>query len=68
MDADAGALGGAFNDDARDAGLGQTFFQILAQLQILLQEIAVLIPGVPAGIPGSVDPQPEADGIDLLTH
>ena len=36
--------------------------------ELLVQQIGVVAVGVPAGIPGPVDAEPQSDRIDLLTH
>src|SRR3546814_11215723 len=56
VDGDAGLLGRPFDDDAGDAGLGQTLLEILADLQILVQQTGILlVAGIPARVPGAVD-------------
>src|SRR5262249_1151172 len=43
--------------------------QLLADLHVLVQQLAVLaLARVPARIPGAVDAEPQADRIDLLSH
>src|SRR3546814_9771169 len=69
VDGDAGLLGRPFDDDAGDAGLGQTLLEILADLQILVQQTGILlVAGIPARVPGAVDAEAEPDRIDFLTH
>src|SRR5215467_8728855 len=55
--------------DIRYRRLLEILHQLLADLHILVQQLAVLVlAGVPARIPGAVDAEPQADWIDLLTH
>ncbi len=59
----------ALDQDARDAGLQQALAQELAQLDVLVEQPAVVLPfGEPAAVPGAVDAEPKPDRIDLLTH
>src|SRR3546814_4988952 len=69
VDGDAGLLGRPLDDDAGNAGLGQTLLEILADLQILVQQTGILlVAGIPARVPGAVDAEAEPDRIDFLTH
>jgi hypothetical protein len=53
----------------RDAGLLEFFIRILADLQVLMQQLAVFgIVCVPAAVPRAVDAETQADRIDFLTH
>src|SRR5262249_24094876 len=55
--------------DLRHRRLLEILHQLLADLHILVQELPVLaLARVPARIPGTVDAEPQADRIDLLTH
>src|SRR5262249_34093506 len=59
----------ALDHDARHRRLLELRVQLLADLGVLVEELAVLVlAGVPARIPGTVDPEAQADRIDLLTH
>ena len=69
MDRDAALLVRTLDHDARHAGLLQPFAQMLADLDVFLEELAVvLLARIPPGIPGTVDAEAQADRIDLLTH
>src|SRR6185369_14063953 len=69
MDRHTGALGRTLDDDLGDARLAQPLAQHLADVDVLMEHLGVFAAlGVPPGIPGAVDAEPEADGIDLLTH
>src|SRR5258705_6112175 len=59
----------ALDHDARDRRLLELLVQLLADGDVLVQELAVLaLARIPAGVPGAVDPETQADRIDLLTH
>ena len=68
VDGDARLLGRPLDDDAADAGLGQALLQKLAQAQILVQQVCIVLVGEPARIPGAVDAEAQPDRIDLLAH
>ena len=69
MDRDAALLVRALDDDARHAGLLELVAQVFADLDVFLQELAVLLLArVPARVPGAVDAEAQPDRIDLLTH
>ena len=69
MDGDAALLVRALDHDLRDRGLLEFLLKILADLDVLMQQLAVLA-GVrePARIPGAVDAEAQTDRIDFLTH
>src|SRR6266550_3943559 len=69
MDGHAALLVWTFDHDPGDGRLLQFLVQDLADLDILVQQLAVLVlAGEPTGIPGPVDPETQSDWIDLLTH
>src|SRR6185437_13645537 len=69
VDRDAALLVRTFDHDARHRGLLQFLVQDLADLDVLVQQLAVFgLAGEPARIPGPVDAETQADRIDLLTH
>src|SRR5829696_943775 len=69
VDGDAGALGRTLDDDLGHARLAQPLAQHLADVDVLVEHLGIFAAfGVPPGVPGAVDAEPEADGIDLLTH
>ena len=53
---------------ARHAGAAQLAVQMLAQLQVFMQQLRIIGAGEPAAVPGAVDAEPEPDRIDLVTH
>src|SRR5262249_37311855 len=57
------------DDNLADRGLLEVFEQGLADLDVFLQQLAVLaLAGEPAAVPGAVDPEAQTDRVDLLTH
>src|SRR5690606_4966524 len=69
IDRDAAQLGRTLDHHLRDRRLRQVLDDVLAQLDVFLEQLAVVAPlGVPAAVPGPVDLQPEADRIRFLTH
>src|SRR6266436_4334840 len=69
MDRHPALLVRTLDHDARDRRLLQFLVQDLADLDVLVQQLAVLgLAGEPAGIPGAVDAETQPDRIDLLTH
>src|SRR5438552_691568 len=69
MDRHPALLVRTLDHDARDRRLLQFLVQYLADLDVLVQQLAVLgLAGEPAGIPGPVDAETQPDRIDLLTH
>src|SRR5690606_17621978 len=69
IDRDPAQLGRALDHHLRDRRLRQGLDDVLAQLDVFLEQLAVVAPfGVPAAVPGAVDLQAQADRIALLTH
>src|SRR3954463_8389427 len=69
VDGDAALLVRTLDHDAGDGRLLELLVQDLADLDVLVQQLAVfLLARVPAGIPGPVDAETQTDRIDLLTH
>ena len=59
----------ALDHDAADAGLDAVLLDEVADREILVQQLAVILAvGEPAAVPGAVDLDAEADRIDLLSH
>src|SRR4029079_136583 len=58
IDVDAHLVRRALDVDLRDSGVGETLLQILAQLQIAMQRLGVVLPGTQAGMPRLVAPEP----------
>src|SRR6185312_16291328 len=69
MDRHAALLVRTLDHDAGDGGLLELLVQDLADLDVFMQQLAVLVlAGEPARIPGTVDAETQPDWIDLLTH
>src|SRR6185437_14093987 len=69
MDRHAALLVRALDHDTADTGGLELVAQILADLDVFLQELPILLLArVPARVPGPVDAQTQAGRIDLLTH
>src|SRR4029453_17527778 len=69
MDGDAALLVRALDDALGDRRLLQLVLQVLADLDVLVQQVAVLASvGEPARIPRAVDAEAQADRIDFLAH
>src|SRR5262249_52078687 len=69
VDRDAALLVRSLDHDARHRRLLQFLVQIIADLDVLMKQLAVFgLAGEPARIPGPVDAETQADRIDLLTH
>src|ERR1700733_389274 len=59
----------ALDDDLRNRRLLEALGQRLADLHVLVQQLAVFaLAGVPARIPGAVDAEAQPDRIDFLSH
>src|SRR5262245_32763866 len=69
VNGDAALLVRPLDHDLGDRRLLEVLHQGLADLHVLVQQLAVLgLARVPARVPGPVDAEPQADRIDLLTH
>src|SRR3546814_14847689 len=69
MDRDAALLVRTLDDHLGDTGLLQFLHEVCANLQVLMEELAIFgIVGKPAAITGTIDAETEADRIDFLTH
>src|SRR6202167_676040 len=69
VDRHAALLVRTLDHDPGDGGLLELLVQDLADLNVLVQQLAVLVlAGEPTGIPRPVDAETQSDWIDLLTH
>jgi hypothetical protein len=58
----------ALDVDRGDAGAGQPRADVLADPHVLVERVGVVLAGVPDGLPGVDDPQPEPVRVDLVSH
>src|SRR5882672_5187614 len=69
VDRHAALLVRTLDHDAGDSRLLEFLVQDLADLDVLMQQLAVFVlAGEPTGIPRTVDAETQSDWIDLLTH
>src|SRR5690606_31197822 len=69
VDRDAALPVRTLDDDLADRGLLEVFLERFTDLEVFLQQRTVLtLVGVPTGVPGAVDSEPQTDRIDFLTH
>src|SRR5262245_54996825 len=68
VDVDLQLVGGALDLDLRDARVREALLEAVAQLEILVQQLRVVLVGEPARAPGLVEPEPKAVRMDFLTH
>src|SRR5262249_47639039 len=69
VDRHAALLVRTLDHDPGDGGLLELLVQDLTNLDVLMQQLAVLgLTREPPGIPGAVDAKTQTDRIDLLTH
>src|SRR5205807_5743196 len=69
MDRHAALLVRTLDHDAGDGRLLEFLVQDLADLDVFMQQLAVLVlAGEPTGIPRAVDAETQSDWIDLLAH
>src|SRR6202022_1788156 len=59
MERDPCSSGGALDDHPGHPGLAQPPMQKATQAEVVEQQVAVLLPREPAGIPGAIDPEPK---------
>src|SRR6185436_10284965 len=67
-DRDLQLVGRALDLDPGDARVGEALLEVLLQEDVLVEEVRVLLLGVPAAAPGLVEAQAETDGVDFLSH
>src|SRR5262249_28112572 len=68
LDVDLELAREALDVDLGDAGVRQPTLELLAQLEVLVQELLVVLLREPARVPGPVEAEPEAVGMNFLTH
>src|SRR5215471_5467968 len=68
LDVDLHPVGEALDVHLGDPRVREAPLQLLAQLDVLVQERLVLLGREPARVPGPVEPEPETVRMDFLTH
>src|SRR3954452_4405206 len=68
VDVDLQLVGGALDFNLRDAGVRKARLQGVAQLQVLVKQLRVVLVGEPARAPGLVEPEPKSVRMYFLTH
>src|SRR5437867_3793925 len=68
VDRDPCAARGALDVDPGDAGVIERLLDVASDLDVLVKEVGVLLPGEPARTPRSRGAQAEADRVNLLSH
>ena len=68
VDVDLQVVRRALGLDARHAGVRKALLQVLAQRQVLVQQLRVVAVREPARAPGLVEAEPESVRVNLLTH
>src|SRR5262249_62201156 len=54
--------------DLRDAGVREALLERLLQPDVLVQQLRVVLVGVPQGLPCLVDTEPVSERVNLLAH
>src|SRR5687768_14612110 len=68
LDVDLQLVRETLDVDLRDAGVRETALQLLAEVQVLVQVVLVLLDREPARVPGPVEAEPEAVRVNFLSH
>src|SRR5690606_3713984 len=68
VDVDLELVGRPLDVDARHAGVCEPPLELAPQLQVLVQQLRVILVSEPPRPPRLVEPQPEAVGMNFLTH
>src|SRR5262249_4933171 len=68
LDVDLHPVGEALDVHLRHARVGEAALQLLAELDVLVQEGLVVLQREPARVPGPVEAEPETVRMDFLTH
>src|SRR6516165_1472020 len=68
IDRHARLLGRALDDNLRHAGLSQLAAQVIAQLDVVMQQLGVVLASIPAAVPGAGNAEAQANRINLVTH
>src|SRR5688572_4546778 len=68
VDVDLQVVRRALGLDPRDARVREALLEVLAQRQVLVQQLRVIAVGEPARAPGLVEAEPETVRVNLLAH
>src|SRR6266545_7530401 len=68
VDVDLDLVRGTLDLDPGDAGLAELLLHELAQVNVLVQPLRVVLLFVPLRVPGADDPEPKPDRMDFLSH
>src|SRR5262245_6664899 len=68
VDVDLQAVDRALGFDLGDAGVREALLQRLAERQVFVQQLGVVLVRVPARAPGLVETQPKSKRVNLLAH
>src|SRR3954453_3425050 len=68
VDVDLELVRRALDLDLRDARVREALLQAVAQLEIFVQQLRVVLVGEPARAPGLVEPEPKPVRMNFLTH
>src|SRR6185369_11439246 len=68
VDVDLQVVRGALGLDTRDTGVREPLLQVLAQRQVLVQQLRVVLVRVPARPPRLVEAEAESVRMNFLTH
>src|SRR6476620_7503951 len=68
MDVDLQLVGGPLDFNLRHAGMRESRLQRVAQLQVLVEQLRIVLVGEPSRTPRLVESQPESVRMYFLTH
>src|SRR6266545_4513531 len=68
VDVDLDLVRGTLDLDPGDAGLAELLLHELAEVDVLVQPLRVVLLFVPLRVPGADDPEPKPDRMDFLSH
>src|SRR6266545_5270821 len=68
VDVDLDLVRGPLDLDPGDAGLAELLLHELAEVNVLVQPLRVVLLFVPLRVPGADDPEPKPDRMDFLSH
>ena len=68
MNDDPSLVAGTLNLHLRDTGMEQLGLHDLANFDVLMEELGIVLPGIPPRVPCHVVAQPVPDWMRFLTH